>query len=110
MSNPAFEGLPKYPEDEEIAEDLLGIHSEDPLFSSEVKKIIGLEPSKDSRAKPETTSADFEKIKQLVLTNHNLKEFLIDVEEKFRSNIDEREKEMKELANELKELSDKVKY
>lgn len=75
-------------------------------FAGEVKQTICLEESKSIL---ETSSTDFEKIKQLVLTNHNLKEFLTDVENKFRNNIDGREEEMKLLANELKEISEKVK-
>lgn len=60
--------------------------------------------------KTETTSSDFDKIKQLVLTNQNLKEFLSDAEDKFKTNIDVRESEMKLLASDLKQLSEKVKF
>lgn len=54
--------------------------------------------------------SDFDNIKQLVLTTQSLKEFLIDVEDKFETSIDARESEMKLLVTELKEFSDKVKF
>lgn len=104
--NVVFDNLPTSPDDNQIAQDLQGIHSEDTLFSNEVKQIICPEKS---NTLVETTSTDFDIIKQLVLTNHNLKEFISDVENKFSSNIDRREEEMKRLTFELKELTEKIK-
>ncbi|KAL1457586.1 hypothetical protein WDU94_007799 [Cyamophila willieti] len=109
MSNPVFDSLPRYPNDEQIVEDLSGIQIEDPLFSSEVKQLLGLEETVDSKKKSEDSPTDFDKIKQLVLTNQNLREFLTEVEDKFKTNIDARESEMKLLSDELKQLNEKVK-
>uniref|UniRef100_A0A8D8SY21 Uncharacterized protein n=1 Tax=Cacopsylla melanoneura TaxID=428564 RepID=A0A8D8SY21_9HEMI len=109
MSNPVFDSLPRYPDDEQIVEDLTGVQTEDPLFSSEVKLIIDQEETIDSQKKSEDIPTDFDKIKQLVLTNQNLREFLTEVEDKFKTNIDARESEIKLLANELKHLNEKVK-
>uniref|UniRef100_A0A8D8LER7 Uncharacterized protein n=1 Tax=Cacopsylla melanoneura TaxID=428564 RepID=A0A8D8LER7_9HEMI len=109
MSNPVFDSLPRYPDDEQIVEDLTGVQTEDTLFSSEVKLIIDQEETIDSQKKSEDIPTDFDKIKQLVLTNQNLREFLTEVEDKFKTNIDARESEIKLLANELKHLNEKVK-
>uniref|UniRef100_A0A8D8PN15 Uncharacterized protein n=1 Tax=Cacopsylla melanoneura TaxID=428564 RepID=A0A8D8PN15_9HEMI len=109
MSNPVFDFIPRYPDDEQIVEDLTGVQTEDTLFSSEVKLIIDQEETIDSQKKSEDIPTDFDKIKQLVLTNQNLREFLTEVEDKFKTNIDARESEIKLLANELKHLNEKVK-
>lgn len=102
MSGASFDSLPRYPSDEQITEDLCVIHNEDALFSNEVKQMIGIVEIK------EESKTDFDKIKELIITNQNLKDFLTEFEIEFKSNINTKYSELKTVAQDLKQLSEKA--